>query len=142
MLLNAPFCFESPRIIRSGSNTQRPLISVLHLPWPMTKLCDNRSNPTRLMRRRQSMRATLDSPVMSRRAGFSNFRVSIRNLSPEGCKIEFIDRPKVNEHVWVKLEGLEAIEAIVCWVGAHEAGLRFGRPLHPAVFDLLVHKLQ
>jgi hypothetical protein len=88
------------------------------------------------------MRATLDSPVTSRRAGSPNFRVSIRDLSPEGCKIEFVDRPNVHEHVWVKLEGLEAIEATVCWVGAHEAGLRFDHPLHPAVFDLLVQKLQ
>jgi hypothetical protein len=43
--------------------------------------------------------------------------------------------------VLVKFDGLEALEAEVCWVEEFTAGLRFEKPMHPAVFDLLVERL-
>jgi hypothetical protein len=41
----------------------------------------------------------------------------------------------------LKFDGLEAIEAEVCWVEGFVAGLQFDKPIHPAVFDLLLHRL-
>lgn len=103
----------------------------------MTTRIENGSAP-----RRKSRRVALDTEVTIRRAGFPNYRVRIRDLSPEGCKFEFVDRPSVHEHVWVKVEGLEAIEATVCWTDANLAGVKFDRPLHRAVFDSVVQKLR
>jgi hypothetical protein len=40
------------------------------------------------------------------------------------------------------LDGLEALDAEVCWVDGHVAGLRFERTIHPAVFDLLLQRLR
>lgn len=76
-----------------------------------------------------------------RRAGCATYRVSLHDISPFGCRVEFIDRPSVNEKVWIKFEGLESIEGTVCWVKGIEAGVKFERPLHPVIFELLVSRL-
>ena len=76
-----------------------------------------------------------------RRAGKLAFRVHIYDLSPDGCKAEFVERPELNEQVWIRFEGMEAIEAKVRWIVGVKAGLRFSRPLYGAVFDLLVAKM-
>jgi hypothetical protein len=34
--------------------------------------------------------------------------------------------------------GLEALESLVCWVDGFTAGVEFQKPLHPAVFAMLV----
>jgi hypothetical protein len=59
------------------------------------------------------------------------------DLSLRGCKIEFGDRPAVGERVWVKFDGLGAIESSVRWVAGDVAGVQFDHPLHQAVFDRL-----
>jgi PilZ domain len=76
-----------------------------------------------------------------RRLGMTNFNVSVFDLSPEGCKVEVVERPRLGEHLHLKLEGIEAIGAEVCWVENFFAGLRFERRIHDAVFNLLVDRL-
>jgi PilZ domain-containing protein len=73
-----------------------------------------------------------------RRSGGHGYRVRVFDLSPQGCKIEFIERPAVGERVWVKFDTLEAIEGTVRWIDGHIGGLEFERPLHDAVFQRLV----
>jgi hypothetical protein len=90
---------------------------------------------------RKSERAQLSIEVMLRRAGQHSYKVRMFDLSPEGCKAEFVERPKLGEHVWVKFEGLEALEAIVCWVEGFQVGLKFEMPIHQAVFDMLITRL-
>ena len=68
--------------------------------------------------------------------------VQVYDISPEGCKIEFVERPRLDETVWVKFEGLDAIASSVCWVEGHTAGVEFDRPMYPSVFDLLVSRLR
>jgi hypothetical protein len=72
-----------------------------------------------------------------RRSGGRSFRVNVFDISPQGCKIEFIERPAVGERVWVKFDGLEAVEGMVRWVAGHVGGVEFQRPLHDAVFKRL-----
>jgi hypothetical protein len=43
--------------------------------------------------------------------------------------------------VWVKFDGLDAMEGQVIWVAGFVAGVEFIRPMHPAVFDALVPRL-
>ena len=90
---------------------------------------------------RRSARVGLSAEITLRRAGQNRYRVKILDASPHGCKAEFVERPQLDEHVWVKFEGLEALEALVCWVRGFEVGLEFERPIHPAVFEGLVSKL-
>lgn len=76
-----------------------------------------------------------------RRAGSSKYRVFVHDLSVDGCKVAFVDRPTLDENVWVKFAGLEALEGAVCWVKGTEAGVEFKRPIHPAVFEMLLKRL-
>ena len=54
-----------------------------------------------------------------------------------GCNLHFVERPEVNETHWIKFDGLEALEVQVRWVKDFNAGVRFTRPIHPAVFAML-----
>jgi len=90
---------------------------------------------------RQSVRVGLSAEITLRRAGQSGYRVKILDVSLHGCKAEFVERPELDERVWVKFQGLEALEALVWWVPRLDVGLEFENAIHPAVFDLLVSKL-
>jgi hypothetical protein len=72
-----------------------------------------------------------------RRAGVRGYRVRVFDASREGCKIEFVERPTVGERVWVKFDGLEALEGTVRWIAGHLGGIKFQHPLHDAVFQQL-----
>ena len=90
---------------------------------------------------RRSERLDLLAEVTLRRPGKQNFRVPAFDVSPEGCKVEFVDRPEVAEQLWIKFDGLEALQAKVCWMEGARVGLEFDRPIHPAVFELLLARL-
>jgi hypothetical protein len=92
---------------------------------------------------RRSARVVLDvEVVLKRRVGKDAFRVSVQDLSQHGCKLELVDPPAVEEHVWVRIEGLEPLQARICWVEGFTLGVEFQKDLHPAVFDHLVSKLR
>ncbi len=103
---------------------------------------DNGARPdTKTQWPRRSERVGVTAEVTMRRQGGPNFRVNVFDASPDGCKIDFVDRPLQDERLSIRFEGLEALEAEVCWVEQHCAGLKFARPIHPAVFDLLIERL-
>lgn len=86
-------------------------------------------------RPRREERLVLPAEVGVRRSGLRPFRVRVFDASAAGCKIEFVERPAVGERVWIKFDGLEALEGSVCWVDGHTGGVQFTRPLHDAVFE-------
>jgi hypothetical protein len=91
---------------------------------------------------RQHERASLTAQVLLRRSGRNNYHVQTLDLSPSGCRINFVDRPSVGERHWIKFDGMEALEAEVRWVEGFCAGLGFVRPIYPAVFELLLVQLK
>lgn len=93
-------------------------------------------------RARQNERISITADVSLRRLGQNSYRVKVNDLSPDGCKVDLVERPRVKEHMLVKFEGLEVLDAEVCWIDGYIAGLRFERPMHPAVFDLLLQRLR
>lgn len=90
---------------------------------------------------RKSARVGLTAEVTLRRAGKSVYRVRVFDASPQGCKLEFIERPDLDEFLFVKFEGMELLEARVCWIDGFAAGVEFQKPIHPAVFEMLIAKL-
>ena len=90
---------------------------------------------------RRTPRVDLDAEVLLRRSMQINYRVRVYDISPQGCLVEFCEAPSLQELLWVKFEGLEALEALVCWTRGPLAGLKFVRPIHPAVFALLLRRL-
>ena len=87
-------------------------------------------------RRADRVSVTIEAGI--RRSGIHPFRVSAFDLSPVGCKIEFVERPSVGERAWVKFDSLEAIEAEVRWVDGHVGGVHFARPIYDAVYRKLI----
>jgi hypothetical protein len=79
--------------------------------------------------------------VSLRAAGKNSYRVRVLDLSTDGCKVELVDVPRTGDRMRVKFEGIETLDAEVCWVEGHTAGLRFEHHLHPGVLDLLTARL-
>lgn len=96
--------------------------------------------PTAQQWPRRSKRVEVTANVTVRRPGQPNFQVRAFDISPEGCKIEFIERPREGDKIWVKFDGLETLEAEVCWVEDFVMGANFAKPMHPAVFDMMVDR--
>jgi hypothetical protein len=87
-------------------------------------------------------RLAVEADIALRRPGKLHFRVRVRDISPEGCKAELVERPEVGELVWVRFDGIEALPAEVRWTAGFVAGLRFERPIHAAVFDRLAARMR
>ena len=87
---------------------------------------------------RRSERVALNASVSLRRSGQLNYRVRIFDASLHGCRVEFVERPRVDEQLWVKFDGLQPLEAEVCWVEGFSVGVNFAQPVHPAVFERLI----
>jgi hypothetical protein len=96
--------------------------------------------PTRQTRRCE--RVSVEGEVTMHRRGKVTYRVHIYDLSPDGCRAEFVERPEVNEQLWIKFDGLEPLVADVRWITGTKAGLKFARSFHTAVFDLLIARLK
>lgn len=91
---------------------------------------------------RISDRIATSAEVTLRRLGQKSHSVCVTDLSPQGCKVKLLHLPRLEEHLLIKFDGLEMLEAEVCWIEKLEAGLRFEKPFHPAVFALLVERLK
>jgi hypothetical protein len=91
---------------------------------------------------RQVERLKTDLEVVVRRQGRRSQPLDARDVSPLGCCLVFVDVPRVDDRIWIQLPGLEAIEAKVRWVEGHCAGVMFEKPIHAAVFDLLLERWQ
>ena len=91
---------------------------------------------------RRSQRIQLDGQATLRRLGQQTYQVHVTDLSPEGCKVELVERPRIGEHLLLKFDGLEVLDAEVCWVEGFIGGLRFEKPIHVAVFDLMVDRMK
>jgi hypothetical protein len=109
----------------------------------LAPLCGTRmGDPLLQPSERRSERVALNASVSLRRSGQLNYRVRIFNASLHGCRVEFVERPEVDEQLWVKFDGLQPLEAEVCWVEDFTVGVNFVQPIHPAVFNRLVAGLE
>lgn len=77
-----------------------------------------------------------------RRRGRHSYVANLFDLTPKGCRVDFIETPKNGEKVWAKLDAFDSIEATVKWVDGFYGGLEFARPIYPAVFDMLLERLR
>lgn len=91
---------------------------------------------------RKAERTEVNAEVSLRRLSRLSYRVAALDVTRFGCKCEFVERPTIYEHVWIKFDALESIEATVCWIEGSRAGMMYKSPLHPAVFDMLLSRLQ
>jgi hypothetical protein len=90
---------------------------------------------------RKHERLSITASASLRRGGRRQYQARVFDLTPEGCKLEFVERPKVDEVLWAKFEGLDSIESTVRWVDGFYGGIEFRTPIYPAVFELLLARL-
>ncbi|MEP7315160.1 MAG: PilZ domain-containing protein [Sphingomicrobium sp.] len=93
------------------------------------------------LRPRAHDRVAIDGEIIVRRRGGAGFATSILDVSPVGCRIDFVERPRVGEKLWVKFPGFESLDAFVRWTESYTGGIEFVRPIYPSVFDLLLLRL-
>ncbi len=89
---------------------------------------------------RAAERVPLSAEVQFR-SGARRATVKVNNLSVAGARIAVAHLLRAEDQIYLKLPGLEAIEAKVVWVDAFEAGCKFARPLHPATFAAVVRAI-
>jgi hypothetical protein len=143
-------CVETPVELREGSTVKLSVVGLgandAQVRWSAEGKAGLsfaiHSNWEREIKARKAERIELSADLSLRRVGRQHYRARVFDVSPEGCKVEFVERPRLDELVWVKFDCLEAIEAAVCWVDGFYGGVKFLRPIYPAVFDLLLTKLQ
>ena len=90
---------------------------------------------------RKDPRVPLKAEAIVRARGKPSYRLAVHDLSTAGCQVEFVERPCESDRVSIKFFGLDALDATVCWVERSTAGLAFTNPIHPAVFELLLDRL-
>src|SRR5438874_531353 len=54
---------------------------------------------------RKEERVELAAELSLRRFGRANYKARLFDLAPTGCKVEFVERPLVDELLWVKFDG-------------------------------------
>jgi hypothetical protein len=130
--------------VRTGACAPRPENTPLP-PLPSFpelrcgKRCDveNPQSPGR----RGAVRTVGDASILLRRLGNVALEVHLLDISTGGCQLERAASLSIAEHVVTRLPGLEPLGATVAWANSRHARLHFDRPLHPAVFELLLTRL-
>jgi len=93
--------------------------------------------------RRRSKRRDLDvAELIMRRIGGFNFQVPLTNVSASGCCIVLIEECEKGEDVIARFPRLEPIAGVVRWTEGTTAGVEFARPIHPAVFEMLLRRME
>ena len=90
---------------------------------------------------RRAERVALRADIEFRRAGEHRWRVNILDFSPEGCRVELPINVDPDDLVWISLPGIESIQGVVAWVKEWEVGVKFTKPLYPAVFDMIRERM-
>ena len=91
---------------------------------------------------RRTDRVPIGAEISMRRSFDTRYRVQLLDFSPQGCRIELVERVRVGDRLWISLPGIETVEAITCWVDNFVAGVEFVNPLHPSVFDMLTTRMK
>jgi hypothetical protein len=80
---------------------------------------------------------TCNGPTLRERGGSAS-PVTLLDLSTRGFQVEWLYPIDCGARVWLKLSGLESLEAVVVWAGRVTIGCKFERALHPAVLARIV----
>lgn len=88
---------------------------------------------------RRSERLSFDAEVQFR-SGTRRANVRVRDISEFGARIAGVYLVHVDDRFFIKLQGMESIEARVAWVEEFQFGCEFLRPLNPVILESLVHR--
>lgn len=76
------------------------------------------------------------------RVGKRNWRkAEISDLTPGGFQVTILDMPQRGTPVFVRIAGLQMLQAEVCWTKVNTAGCKFLQPLSQYTFDHILRTL-
>lgn len=91
--------------------------------------------------RRRSVRVATSSEVLIRRVGAFNFSVPLSDISIGGCRVEMLEPTEPGDALVARLPQLQPLGSCVRWSEGTTAGVEFVTAIHPAVFDMLLTRL-
>lgn len=91
--------------------------------------------------RRQVNRRTVSSEVLVRRVGGFSFEVALKDISPNGCRVEMLEPCEAGDSAITRFSQLEPLGCRICWTQGTTTGMQFATTMHPAVFDMLMGRL-
>lgn len=65
-------------------------------------------------------------------------KVHLRNLSRSGFQTEWPYKLEKGDRIWLKIEGVHSLPALVAWNDNFMIGCRFEVPLHEAVLQRIL----
>lgn len=87
----------------------------------------------RFQERRRARRGACDHAATVRKRGSYAIQGRIADLTADGCRLVGVGPFPADGEMWVRLDGLESLASRAVWSRHGLAGVRFDRPLHPAV---------
>ena len=112
--------------------------SELGTPFLSGELTTDGQAPQRASRK--SERVALELGAGLRQRGGTGVSIQILDLSVDGFRASTHLELPAGTDVWLRLPGLEPYQAKVAWSKGHYVGCAFGRPLHPAVLEMIVKR--
>ncbi len=88
---------------------------------------------------RRSERLSYSAEVQFR-SGTRRANVRLRDISNLGARISGVYLVHIDDRFFIKLDGMEAIEARVAWVEEFEFGCEFIRPLNQVVLENVLQR--
>lgn len=76
------------------------------------------------------------------RSGMRRSSVDVLDISCAGARVSSLNPLQPGTSFWIKLPNLEALEMTVVWSKGFEAGCRFLKPLHPAIFQVVAQAVR
>jgi len=95
-----------------------------------------RTPPMRDTRRRLRRPTSLNARMAASNLG--RFDVEVTDLSSDGCRLRSPFHFEAGDTLVLTFPFLAPLGSTVCWCDAECVGLRFNRPLHDTVVDMLV----
>ena len=91
---------------------------------------------------RRSKRVAVELGAGLRARGGTGVSIEILDLSVSGFRASTHLDLEPGADVWLRLPGLEPYQATVAWAKGNYVGCKFERPLHPAVLEMIVARIQ
>jgi hypothetical protein len=88
---------------------------------------------------RRSERLSYDAEVQFR-SGTRRANVRVRDISKFGARVAGVYLVHIDDRFFIKLQGIESIEARVAWVEEFEFGCEFIRPLNDVILESMIHR--
>jgi hypothetical protein len=67
-------------------------------------------------------------------------KVLLQDLSSSGFRMRWSPGAEIGRAIWIRIPGLQMLEAFVRWKDQSAMGCEFSRPLHDAVFAHIVNQ--